>query len=106
MLGLSKRERAGQEIKEITQWILGQAVAQGSQFPPAGVFENRLQMNAAVEACAFFLHAADRLSYRVGSERLREAVYDAAAHQMVRTFSDMIFKAWPTSSLQEIEQGF
>lgn len=62
-------------------------------------------MNIALEACGFFLHAVDRLAYRPGNERLREVVYDTTARQMVRTFSDMIFKAWgASSSLSEIEQ--
>jgi hypothetical protein len=46
----------------------------------------------------------DPLAYRPGDERLREAVYDITASQMVRTFSDMIFKAWAPSSLSKIEQ--
>jgi hypothetical protein len=104
MFGWSKRERADREIKEITTWVLGQSVVQGSNFPPAGFFESRLQMTITLEACGFFLHAVDRLAYRPGDERLREAVYDTVASQMVRTFSDMVFKAWAPSSLSEIEQ--
>jgi hypothetical protein len=105
MFGLSKRERADWEIKEIITWVLGQSVVQGSNFPPVDVFETRLQMMIALEACGFFLHSVDRLAYRPGNERLREAVYDAAVRQMVRSFSDMIFKAWAPSSISEIEQG-
>jgi hypothetical protein len=45
------------------------------------------------------------LAYRLGNERLREAVYDTAARQMVRTFSDMISNAWAPSPLSEIEQN-
>jgi hypothetical protein len=116
MFGWSRRERADREIKEIITWVLGQSVVQGSNFPPVGVcppgaascdsvFATRLQMNIALEACGFFLHAVDRLAYRPGDERLREAVYDTTARQMVRTFSDMIFNAWgASSSLSEIEQ--
>lgn len=77
----------------------------GSNFPPVGVFETGRQMTIALEACAFFLHAVDRLAYRPGDERLRELVYDITANQLVRTFSDMIFKAWAPSSLSEIEEG-
>jgi hypothetical protein len=105
MFGLSKRERADREIKEITTWVLGQSMVHGSNFPPVGVFETERQMTIALEACAFFLHAVDRLAYRPGDERLRELVYDITASQMVRTFSDMIFKAWASSSLSEIEEG-
>jgi len=105
MFGLSKRERADRELKEITTWVLGQSIVHGSNFPPVGVFETGRQMTIALEACAFFLHAVDRLAYRPGDERLRELVYDITAGQMVRTFSDMIFKAWAPSSLSEIEEG-
>jgi hypothetical protein len=104
MFGWSKRERADREIKEITTWVLGQSVVQGSNFPPVGVFESRLQMQVAGEACGFFLHAVDRLAYRPGDDRLREAVYDIVATTMVRTFSEMIFKAWAPSPLSEVEQ--
>lgn len=104
MFGWGKRARADREIKEITIWILGQSMVQGSNFPPVGVFETRTQMTIALEACSFFLHATDRLAYRPGNERLREAVYDTAVRQMIRTFSDMIFKAWAPLSLSEIEQ--
>jgi hypothetical protein len=104
MFGLSKRERADREIKEIITYVLGQSTVQGSNFPPVGVFETRVQMTIALEACGFFLHSVDRLAYRPGNERLREAVYDTAARQMVRSFSDMIFKAWAPSSISEIEQ--
>jgi hypothetical protein len=104
MFGDSKRQGADEEIQEMATWVLGQSVVIGSSFPPVGVFENRLQMAAALEACAFFLHAVDRLAYRPADERLREAVFDAAVRQMIRTFSDMIFKAWAPSSLSEIEQ--
>jgi len=62
-------------------------------------------MTIALEACGFFLHAVDRLAYRPGNERLRETVFDTAARQMGRTFSDMIFKAWAPSSLSEIERS-
>jgi hypothetical protein len=105
MFGWSKRERADSEIKEITTWILGQSVVHGSNFPPVGVFETKAQMAIALEACSFFLHAIDRLAYRPGNERLREAVYDKAARQMVRTFSDMFSNAWAPSPLSEIEQN-
>ena len=105
MFGLSKRERADQEIKEIITWIIGQSTVHGSNFPPVGVFETGRQMTIALEACAFFLHAVDRLAYRPGDGRLRELVYDITASQMVRTFSDMIFKARAPSALSEIEQG-
>jgi hypothetical protein len=104
MFGRSKRERADREIKEIATCVLGQSMVQGSNFPPVGIFETRSQMTIALEACGFFLHAVDRLAYRPGDERLREAVYDITASQMVRTFSDMIFKAWAPSSLSKIEQ--
>lgn len=104
MFGMSRRERADREINEITTWILGQSMVRGSDFPPVGVFENQFQMKIALEACSFFLHAVDRLAYRPGNERLREAVYVAAVRQMVRTFASMIFKAWSPSPLAEIEQ--
>jgi hypothetical protein len=67
-------ERADKEIKEITTWVLGQSVAQGANFPPIGSVETKTQMAIALEACSFFLHAVDRLAYRAGNERLREAV--------------------------------
>ena len=105
MFGLSKRERADREIKEIATWVLGQSMVHGSNFAPVGVFETGRQMTIALEACAFFLHAVDRLAYRPRDERLRELVYDITASQMVRTFSDMIFKARAPSSLSEIEEG-
>jgi hypothetical protein len=104
MFGQSKRERADREIKEITTWIIGQSIVHGSNFPPVGVFDTGRQMTIALEACAFFLHAVDRLAYRPGDERVRELVYDVAASHMVQTFSDMIFKAWAPWSLSEIEQ--
>lgn len=104
MFGRSKRERADREIKEIATWVLGQSMVQGANFPPVDVFETRRQMTIALEACGFFLHAVDRLAYRPGDERLREAVYDITASQMIRAFSDMIFKAWAPSSLTRIEQ--
>jgi hypothetical protein len=104
MFGWSKRERADRETKEIITWILGQSIAHGSNFPPVGVFETRCQMTIALEACAFFLHAVDRLAYRVDDERLREALYDITTGKMVRTFSDMISKAWVPSPPSKIEQ--
>jgi hypothetical protein len=104
MFGWSKRERADRKIKEITTWVLGQSVVQGSSFPPVGSFQTARQMTIALEACGFFLHAVDRLSSRPGDERLREAVYDVTARQMVRTFSEMNFKAWAPQPLSKIEQ--
>ena len=108
MFGLSKRERAQGEIKEITTWILGQSVVTGASFPPYGVFETNTQMMAALEACCFFLHAADRMASRERDEIIREAlekaVFDTAANQMVQTFSEMIFKAWAPSRLPEIQR--
>ncbi len=59
MFGWSKRERTDREIKEMTTWILDQSVVQGSNFPPEEVFGSRLQMQVALEACGFFLHAVD-----------------------------------------------
>lgn len=104
MFGWGKLEHADREIEEVTALILGQSLVQGANFPPEGCFENELQMAVALEACAFFLQAVDRLAHRAGNERLRKAVFDTTARQMVRTFSDMIFKAWAPSPFSEIEQ--
>ncbi len=103
MFGMSKRERAEAEISEITAQVLGRSIVHGSEFPPYGVFETHMQMMVALEACGFFLHAVDRLAYRENDQLLREMVFDAAASQMVRTFSDMIFEAWAPSPLPKIE---
>ena len=88
MVGWSKRELAGREIKEIVTWIVGQSIIHGANFPPVGFFKTRRQMTIGLEACAFFLHAMDRLAFRPRDELLRELVCDIAAGEMVRTFSD------------------
>ena len=97
-------EGANHQIKDISVWVLGQSVVHGSNFPPVGHFTNSVQMAVAMETCAFFLYALDRMAYRRGDDRLREAVFDTTANQMVRTFSDMMFEAWAASPLETIEQ--
>jgi hypothetical protein len=104
MFGFSNRERAERELKEIQQWVFGQSVAHGAHFPPAGVFESRLQMDVALEFCAFYLHVVNRFSYRQSDERLREQIYDPSVRQMVRTFSDMICARWKPADLHLAEQ--
>jgi hypothetical protein len=104
MFGLSKRERAEREIKDIQQWVLAQSVAHAARFPPEGFFESPLQMTVALEFCAFYLHAINRLSYRQGDETLREQISDPTVQQMIRTFSDMLYASRKSEELSSIEQ--
>jgi hypothetical protein len=97
MFGLSKRERAERGVREIQTWVVGQSLVQ------AASFDAQYQMAVAVEACAFFLHAVSRFSFRPHGEKLREYVFDTCTRQMVETFSDMVRKLSKKSDSASLE---